>query len=39
MKLVSFRYLAPRSEDELLVLLGEHGLTRAVAGGQKARCR
>jgi carbon-monoxide dehydrogenase medium subunit len=35
MKPASFRYLAPRSEDELLVLLGEHGAdARLLAGGQ-----
>ena len=35
MKPASFRYLAPRSEDELLAVLGEHGAdARLLAGGQ-----
>lgn len=35
MKPASFKYLAPRSEDELLALLSEHGSdARLLAGGQ-----
>ena len=35
MKPASFRYLAPRSEDELLSVLDEHGAdARLLAGGQ-----